>query len=327
MLEKTRLMKITNQFDIPLTLAVWAVNDNYDYMNDPKYFSVTNLLKPVRQIVLQRRVDMNTLSTDVEDFLARAMGTSIHDSIEKAWVGNYKKNLKALGVQDSVIEKFRINPETVEEGTIPIYLEHRAIKEFEGYRIGGKFDFVADGLLHDNKSTTTMKWSKRSSDEDYKLQGSLYRWLNQDKIKEDFIRINFVFTDWSKLSALKDPSYPQHRAAYRDIPLLSLDETEQWLHNKLSLINKYINTPEEDLPECSDEELWRTPTKYKYFANPNASRATKNFEDYNQAYRYMMIEKQGKGCIRTVPGEARRCAYCSAASICSQRAKMFKDSE
>ncbi len=318
---------ITNVSNIPLTLAVWAVNDKYDYVNDPTYYSVTALLKPVRQIILQRRVDMNTVSTDVEDYLARAMGTSIHDSIEKAWVENYKKNLAILGVQDKVIEKFKINPkkEDLKEGDIPVYLEQRNIKEFNGYKIGGKFDFVADGLLHDNKSTTTMKWTKGSSDEDYKLQGSLYKWLNRDKITEDYIRINFVFTDWSKLSAMKDPSYPQHRAAYRDIKLLSLSETEDWLSKKLDQISKYKDAPEEALPECSDEELWRTPTKYKYFSNPAATRATKNFDSHMEAYKYMMIEKKGLGAIRVVPGEPRRCAYCSAASICSQCKRMLGD--
>lgn len=318
-------MQITNQASIPLTLAVWAVNDSYDYVNDPKYFSVTSLLKPVRQIVLSRRVDLKTLSTDVEDFLARAMGSSIHDSIEKAWIQNHKECLKRLGIPDNVIERFRINPEkdSLQKDDIAVYLEQRAIKEFKGYKIGGKFDFVADGLLHDNKSTTTMKWLKGSSDQDYQLQGSLYRWLNQDIIKEDFIRINYVFTDWSKLSAMKDPKYPQHRAAYKDIPLLSIQQTEEWLEKRLALIEKYMNAPESEIPECTDEELWRNPTKYKYFVNPSSSRATKNFDTMNEAHRYMMIDKEGKGIIRVCKGEARRCNYCSAAGICSQKARMF----
>lgn len=320
-------MRITNQYGFPLALSVWAVNDSYDYVSDPKYFSVTNLLKPIRQIVLQRRIDPETLTTDVDDFLARAIGSSIHDSIEKAWVNNYVDCLKRLGVQENVIKRFKINPQkdSLKEGDIPVYIEQRTIKEHDGYKVGGKFDFVADGLLHDNKSTTTMKWTKNSSDKDYMLQGSLYRWLNPDIIKEDYIRINFVFTDWRKLDALKDPTYPQQRAAYRDIPLMSVADTEMWLSNKLKQIEQHLNTPEEQLPECSDEELWRTPTKYKYFANPSASRATKNFDSYTDAYRYMMINKEGKGCVRTVPGEPRRCNYCSAASICSQRARMFKE--
>ena len=79
-------MQITNHADIPLALAIWAINDSYDYVNDPNYFSVTTLLKPIRQIVLSRRVNTEELSKDVEDFLATAMGTSIHDSIENSFI-------------------------------------------------------------------------------------------------------------------------------------------------------------------------------------------------------------------------------------------------
>lgn len=315
-------MKITNLAGVPITLAVWAVNDSYDYVDDPKYFSVTTLLKPVRQIILSKRVDYDSLNQDVEDYLATAMGTSIHDSIEKAWTQNYEKNLAKLGIPENVIKRFKINPtEPLAEDDIPIYLEQRAIKEYRGYRIGGKFDFVADGLLHDNKSTTAMKWTKGSSDKDYMLQGSLYRWLNPDRITEDFIRINFVFTDWSKLNALKDHNYPQHRAMYRDIPLLSIEDTERWVDKKLDLLERYWNAPQDEIPECTDEELWRTPTKYKYFANPDSLRATKNFDSFTEANRYFMLDKKGKGCIKVFPGEARRCKYCVASSICSQHIK------
>lgn len=320
-------MKITNNTSVPLALAVWAVNDSYDYVDDPKYISVTSLLKPLRQIILQRRVDMNSVSTDVEDFLARAMGTSIHDSIEKAWIHNHETCLKKLGYDDNLIQRIKINPEegSLKEKDIPIYLEKRKIREIDGWKIGGKFDFVADGLLHDNKSTTTMKWQKGSSDKDYCMQGSIYRWLNPDIIKDDIIRINYVFTDWSKLSAIKDSSYPQHRAMYKDIPLLTYEDTEKYIKDKLSQLDRYMNAPEQDIPECGDEELWRTPTVYKYYSNPANTRPTKNFETMAEAKRYQMMEKKGQGIIKIVPGEPRRCHYCNASSICSQYKRMFPE--
>ena len=82
-----------------------------------------------------------------------------------------------------------------------------------------------------------------------------------------------------------------------------------------------MQADENTIPLCSDEELWRTPTKYKYFSNPEATRATKNFDSYNEAYKYQQVEKKGKGIIKIIPGEARRCNYCIASSICSQHAK------
>jgi hypothetical protein len=309
-------MKFTNNSNIPLALAVWAVDDDYDFVNDPKYFSVTSLLKPVRQIVLTRRLDMDSVSMDLENLLSIAMGKSIHTAIEKAWKENHQKNMEILGYPKEFIDKIKVNPKEVKEGDVPCYIEQRNIREFNGYKIGGKFDSILDGMLNDYKSTTTYKWTTGSSDEDYRLQGSLYRWLNQDKVKEDFIRINFVFTDWSKLSAMKDKNYPQCRVAFKDYPLLSIQETEQFLQNKLDQIKQYKDAPDSEIPECTDEELWRTPTKYKYYANEDSTRATKNFDSLAEANKFKA--EKGKGIIRIVPGEARRCNYCSAATICEQ---------
>lgn len=313
-------MQISNYANIPLPIAVWAMNDSYDYVNDPNYISVTSLLKPTRQIILDRRINYEDLAMDVEDYLAMSMGTAIHDSIEKAWTKNYEENLRKLGVPDNVIARYKINPEPeeVNEGDIPVYLEHRTVKSFGKWKIGGKFDMVADGQLYDNKSTTTFKWTTGSSDRDYQLQGSLYRWLNPELITSDTIRINFIFTDWSKLNAMKDSNYPQHRAMYRDIPLLSLAETEAWLKQKLDVLDQYMNAPEADVPLCPEEELWRTPTKFKYYSNPTAKRATKVFDTNIDAQRYLHVEKQGQGIIKVFLGEARRCKYCKASSLCSQ---------
>ena len=48
-------MKFTNKNNIPLSLAVWLVTDEYDYVDKPNYISATSLLKPTRQLVLSKR--------------------------------------------------------------------------------------------------------------------------------------------------------------------------------------------------------------------------------------------------------------------------------
>ena len=324
-------MNITNNTNIPLPLAVWLVSDNYDYVTDPKYISATTLLKPIKQIILSRRVNGAILSCDVEDFISRSMGTALHDSIEKAWNNNYRKSLESLGYSTNLINRILVNP-TQEEvlnanNPIPIYLEQRAIKELNGWKIGGKFDMVAEGVVNDYKSTSVYSWIHDNKTRDYQLQGSIYRWLNPDKITEDYIRINFIFTDWQKVNALSDPNYPKSRLQYKDIPLFSLEETEKYLSNKLAQLDKYMEAPEMQIPECTEEELWRTPGKYKYFSNPSKTlgRSTKNFDNQAEANKYWKVDKKGKGIVIYAPGEVRRCQYCSAASICKQRLNYFKE--
>lgn len=322
-------MKITNNSDIPLGLAVWLLYDEYDYIEEDNYISVTGLMKPIRHIILPPRVPMESQEADLESYISRALGHSLHDSIEKAWIKGYKRSLQLLGYSDNTIKRVLVNPTPEElaavQDPVPVYLEQRSFKKVVvngvTFTIGGKFDMVAEGIVHDNKSTTAYTWVYGTKDDDYKLQGSLYRWLNPDKITEDFIRINFIFTDWQKASAKQNPNYPQSRVRYKDVPLMSIEETEQWVIAKIKQIMQYKDSPESKIPECTDEELWRSDPKFKYYLDPTkvSGKSTKNFDSMVEAKTYMMNEKGGRGIIITQPGEVKRCAYCNAFPICTQK--------
>jgi hypothetical protein len=324
---------ITNTADVSLALAVWLVHDDYDYINTPNYVSATSLMKPLRQIILSPQVDNSATPPDVTDFIARAMGSSLHASIEKVWTQHYTRSLKLLGYPEAVIKRIVINPEDSfidqNPNAIPIYIEQRAHREFKEFVIGGKFDMVTEGLLQDTKSTSVFVWmngERRFAE--HQLQGSIYRWIDsvqpRPKITEDYIRINYIFTDWQKALARYKPEYPQHRVAYKEIPLLSLQETEDWIASRLALIQKYKNQPEEKLPECTDEELWRGDTRYKYYSNPEKidGRSTRNFDSMADARAYQ-TEKGGRGTIVIEPGEPKRCSYCPVFNICSQKDRYF----
>ncbi len=325
---------ITNLKNIPLVLAVWAVHDEYDYVNEENYISATALLKPLRHIVLAPRVPMElTKDSDVDDYISRAMGHSIHDSVEKAWVKGYATNLKKLGIADSVIDRVRINPSSDElkPGVIPVYLEQRGFRKITvngvTYTVGGKFDVVAEGILHDAKSTGTFGYMKGNRDEDYILQGSIYRWIHPEKISGDVIRICFIFTDWQKFMAKQNPEYPQSRVIFKEYKLMSPEETERWISNRIAQIQKYKAAPEETIPECTPEELWIGAPKYKYYANASntSGRSTKNFDDAAEAMNHWKVIKGGAGIVVTEQGSPKRCEYCNVYPICSQRRKYFND--
>lgn len=265
-------------------------------------------------------------NTDVSDLINAALGTSIHSGIEKAWKFNYKKNLKSLGCSDELINKIKINPkkEDLKDTDIPIYIEQRNTIKVDNFTIGGKFDMVADGILHDNKSTSVYTWIYGGRDKDYCLQGSLYKLINKDIIKEDFIRINYIFTDWQKSAATQNEKYPLNRLVCKDIPLLSLEETKKFVEDKIKQIKLYKDSPEEKLPRCTDEDLWRAEPKYKYYADPTktSGRSTKNFTSLEEANEYKLA-KGNKGIVIVVPGEVKRCMYCRAYNICKQRREYF----
>lgn len=337
----------TNKRDIPLALSVWIVHDEYDYIDADNYISATSLMRPIRQIVLPPRIPRELRTVDLEDRISMAMGHAFHDSVEKAWIKGYRTNLRKLGHPEGMIDRVLINPTPEElqkvEKPIPIYIEQRAFKPItvngKTLVLGGKFDMLAEGMLQDVKSTSSYSWVYGGRDEDFILQGSIYRWLNTggfndvelkepigiDRVEEDFLRINFIFTDWRKSDAQNNPKYPQSRILYKDYPLMSLEETEQWIKSKLAQVLKYRDAPEDLIPECTDEELWRDKPKFKYYSNPNniQGRSTKNFESLSEANKHMA--DRGKGIVITEPGEVKRCKYCPAFLICSQKDRYFNE--
>ena len=324
-------MKLTNIHGISLPLAVWLLHDEYDYIDEPNYISATSLLKSTRQLVLTQRVNHEERELDISAFLASRMGTAIHDSIEKAWKTSGQRAMKKLGYPDHIANNIVVNP-TQEEidsnpDIIPVWMEQRSFREIVvngvTYKIGGKFDQVLQGRLFDAKSTSVYAYILGKKDEDYAWQGGIYRWLNPELITDDRIYIQFVFTDWQKTRARADPTYPQTKALEYPVEMPSLEETEQFIRNKLIELQKYQNAPDEQIPFCTDKELWRGETVYKYYADPTkatapGSRSTKNFEDKSEAHAFM-ASKGGKGVVIAAVGDVKACEFCPAFNACKQK--------
>lgn len=315
---------LTNKHDLNLAMQVWLINDSYDYVSDPKYISATSLLKPVRQIVLEKRLE-GEIDGDISDMITSKYGTSIHSGIEEAWLNpNLPNNLKKLGINETTISRVKVNPTEPKEEDINIYLEKRSTRKLGEWTIGGKFDLVIDGKLYDNKSTSTWSYIFGSRTEDYIKQLSIYRWLNKDLITDDYFTINYIFTDWSQIKAIQQNDYPKCRIISKDYLLMDLAEIERYIKNKLNLVDKYLNAEEKDIPECSDEELWREPPKYKYYKDATKlTRATKVFDTQLEAEAYCL--EKGSGIIIPVSGCVRRCAYCRCFNQCTQKDRYLQD--
>lgn len=320
-------MKITNHYNVPLLVAVWLLNDNYDHNPDPKTISVSTLIKPLKKFILGKRVNKAAQSVDVSDLMATALGSAIHDSLEAVWKDDEKrgKALTQLGIPQPVQDLLLINPTpeqlAAKPDGIPVYFEQRAERKFMGWTITGKFDQIADGRVQDTKSTGVFSFMKGTKDADYQAQLSFYKWLNPEKVTEPNGQINFVFTDWQAFRARQDPNYPEKRFESKEYTLLDDASVEAIAKKRIEDIEKYMDAPEEDIPECTREDLWMDPPVYKYYSDPSkvtsGGRATKNFSDPDEAQRFMM--EKGKGVIITVEGKPKACGYCDAFEICKQK--------
>jgi len=320
-------LEYTNKNNVSLALAVFLMYDDYDYDERSNSISATGLIRPLRQLVLSKQNPALSKTADVADLVNSRMGSAIHKGCEEAWSdrNNVLRALQLFGAADNIIDTIRINPEEVNPGEMPVYIEQRAEKEIIDFVISGKYDLVLDGVLNDYKSTSVWAYIFDSNADNYVKQGSIYKWLNPDKITSDYININYIFTDWSSSKAREKNDYPQQRVVTKKYPIWSIEETENWIMNKLEAYKALADAPQKALPECTKEELWASETKYKYYKNPSKlERSTKNFDTMDEA----LIRKANDGdigIIKTVPGEVKACRWCPVVGVCTQAETMLAE--
>jgi len=315
-----------NVSQVPMSLAIFLATDNYDKTDTPNGISVTTLLKPIRQIVLAQRVPQEDVNIDLATMMANRIGSAVHDAIERAWKYNFVKAAILCGYPQSMIDKVVINPTDEEniDNKIPVYLENRVSKEIMGYVVTGKYDIVIDNRVEDYKVTSVWEAMKNNNGDSYRLQGSIYRWLNPLKITQDEMAIQLIFKDWTASSASKDPNYPPRNFQERKFKLLSLEETNAYVVNKLTQINAYMKADESDIPLCTPDELWMSEPTYKYYKNPEKTlKSTKNF-DTRQEAMIRLIDDGSVGIVKEIPGQAKACLYCPAFLACSQKDQLIE---
>lgn len=315
--------KFNNSSNVPLALAVFLATDSYVKSDNPKTISATTLLKPVKQIILPSRIPQGEALPNLADLMASRIGSAVHDAIERSWLTNHKEALAAIGLPQRMIDKVIINPTAADDlsDRIPIYLEQRVEKQVAGWTITGQFDFVSEGKVQDFKTTSTYTYTKQTNSQKYIDQGSIYRWLNPKIITEDTMEIHYIFTDWKAGFSSYEKNYPPNRFVTQSFSLLPVMATDNMIRSKIALIERYMDAPEVEMPWCTDDDLWRSAPKYKYYKNGdiNAARSTKNFDSMQEAIHYQTTSGGNSGAIKEVPGTVTACKYCGAFAICSQK--------
>ena len=325
------MAKYSNDLGISLPMAVWLARDEYTHIPDPTVISATGLMRPVKQILLGARIPVvpaNTPGlipcTDISSLVASRLGTAVHNSIESSWVENHEQALQDLGYPQKIIDRVVINPEgKPPKGSLPVYTELRTQKAVGEWNISGEFDFVMEGRVHDFKSTGTYTYTHGTNTSNYIKQMSIYRWLNPEIITDSHGAIQFIFTDWKALLAVNDPKYPKTRVLEKLYPLWSVEQTDTWVNAKLGLLERLADSPEEDMPRCTDEELWRAAPKFKYYTKPDSKRAWRSFDTAREANE--LKASRGSGYVKEVGGEVKACKWCPAASMCRQKEEYLND--
>lgn len=277
-------MKFTNKLNLPEPFINYYNKDTHEIVENK--YSVTELLAPVREILLKRKY-YNRIEVDVADIIPAMFGSAVHHILE-------------------------VNTEKTDD-TLP---EEKITCEIDGCVISGRCDLInlKELTIEDYKTCSVNKVIKEDF-EDWWKQGLIYAYI-YFKSKGIIIRkIKFyaIMKDWSKVRV--SGNYPKS-AVYvyeYNIQDSDYDFIEKWLKNKLNIINSGI------LPECTESERWYTGTKYAVYKKVADKKASIVCDTETEAHNYIRNKCDGAGLIDIRKGESLKCKYyCDVCKFCSQ---------
>lgn len=284
-------MLITNKYNLPQALVDLVQSDEHEY--NRFNFGVTTILKPVREILLQRRHE-NEIEVDVSDCINKLFGTAFHSLIEK----HDKTGMAEISLQSNVVDDFKL------VGKLDLYNEEEM-------------------SVVDYKTATVWKVLFKDFD-DWKKQGMMYAWLcmrNGLVVKK--VTFYAFLKDWTasdkRKAELKGNEYPKSQVFTFEfeVGINELVEIENWLKAKFEALISQIQLDDDNLEPCSKEECWYSGDNYAVYKNVNDAKAQRVFDTRSEANDYLVNKMGGKGVVVYREGVYRKCQdYCEVCNFC-----------
>ncbi len=278
-------MKITNKYGLPQAFVSMAESD---YQYKPKQYSVTSLLKGVRESILERR-HHHEIEQDVSEMIWMLFGQAVHSILDSQ-----------------------------EEGTHEFKEEYLRVP-IGDYFLSGRFDLynAKTKTITDYKTCTT--WKIIFNDyEDWRMQLLMYAWmLRTIGFDVQIGEVIAIIKDHSKAQAQRKADYPE--LPVRKISFRFTDEDFEyigdWLITRFEEIAAAEKLPDDELPLCSLEERFNDGGKWAVMKKGRKA-ALRVLDSEEKAIDWQ--KKNGGDFIEHRPGLDKKCAdYCRAAPFCS----------
>lgn len=269
-------------------------------------YSVTELLRPIRQIVLQRRYS-STIEQDVQDCVALIEGTAWHKAMESALDGSG-----------------RFITETRLSETEPTWRN--------GLTVTGQFDLYdpETGTIYDWKTTklATVDKNRKGEEDDWYLQLMMYAELiaHECGTRPSHGVIVAMAKDHSRIRAMKSDDYPQYplQTVEYDLDRDAEERERVHIHFFEKAERAYMAERDESLvlPPCTMDERWQTED-WAVVKN-GATRAYRVFSNAFEAEAFRLdMPDPSQYTVRHRVSEAVNCKlYCPVRGICEEASNM-----
>jgi hypothetical protein len=294
---------ITNRFNLPAPLVEAVRNDGY---SNSGTLSVTTLIKPPQAVAIER-AHAAELTEDASDRIWALLGQATHTILERAAMG--------LGDEYVIEERFFATLEGVKvSGQCDIL--HKPTKTIQDYKVTSAYS--AKSAIADGKDEWTLQLS---------MLAALARHSGHEVERGQIVAI---LKDWSRRTAEEEArkaasfgaacTYPQANVILIDIPLMSNDDTINWMRDRVKQFQRaFEGTP----PPCTDEERWKQPGKAAVMKQGRKT-ALKLFDCPDEAAAF--AASQVGAYVEHRPTKFNRCeAYCQAAQWCPQHQAFLKE--
>lgn len=280
-------MIITNKLNMPDAFVKAIQNSRH---NADKCLSATTLLKGTKEIILTDR-HFDEITIDASDEVWAVFGTAVHTILEHQEDEAFKEESFSVDVLD--------------------------------YKVTGKVD------RYDMKHETIEDWKTASvwkvifqDFEDWKRQGLIYAWLlKQSGLNVRHIRFIALLKDHSKSEAKKKADYPQEPVYIYEFDPTPEDMTsiEVYIKDKVFDVSQNVEKADNDIPECSPDQRWATPTKWAVMKEGRKT-AVKVCETQEEAEKFIddLEKEKDKHYVEERKGQDKKCSdYCACCEFCS----------
>ena len=276
-------MIIENKLELPDALVKAVSLEKHNGENE---ISATTLLKGVKEILLTDR-HWEELKADVSDNVWALFGTAIHALLEKE------------------------SPDT--------FTEEKFWSKIGDWNVTGRVDCydMSKEIIYDYKVTGAWKVIFKKF-KDWEMQGKIYAWLLKQKglnVKE--CRFIALLRDWSETESLRKEDYPKCQIYVHKFEITEndLEEIEKFIKDKLEQLSTFVDTPDDNITECNEEERWAEKTKYAVMKEGRKT-AIKVCTEKDEA-ESLVKELGDKHYVEERKGKDKKCErYCPCKDFC-----------
>lgn len=286
-------MRITNKLGLPQPFVDMASSD---FDPDETTYRVTSLLKGVREVILEKRHDVEQ---DVSDMIWMLFGTAAHSVLERS------------------------------QETSSQIKECRLTEKINGRYVSGKFDLYDAKLKKVIDYKTCSVWKVIHGDyKDWRRQLLIYSYLlRKAGFEANTGEIVAIMKDHSKRDAKYKPDYPKQPVKIITFRFNEDDfiECEEWLKSKVNALKQAELLPDDELPLCTDEERYNSGTKYAVMKKGRKT-AMRVLDSKEDAVAWLAINNGDS--IEERKGEDKKCLdYCAVCKFCNYWQKNYGGNE